>query len=205
MKLITPLIFLLATSSFAQIEGNSQKINQNNKPKYVLENATINYVISGDGTGDAVLHFDRNGWRSIESRNLTISRYGVTSTERTIELIDGDYIYKANIDSKKGKKSMDKSWSGLLNYKSKEETLAAIMQSRGATKSGEESLLDKTCTVWQFESGTISELWEWEGVPLKIVKKLPGITYEITAQSIEELKEMPQNLYQELETVSWSQ
>lgn len=204
MKLITPILLLACFSSFGQITGNSDKINESTKPKFALKSGIINYEISGDGTGTVTLHFDRNGWRKIEHRHLTIEKYGVTSTEQTVELVDGDYVYKANLDSKKGQKQFDKSWSGLLNYKSKEETISAIMTTKGGTKDSTEVLLDKTCTIWKFDSGTISELWEWEGIPLKVVKRLPGISYEITATSIDELDSIPEERLQSLEPIVWS-
>ena len=204
MRLITPLLLIVCSTSFGQVTGNSDEINEKSKPKFALQAAIIHYKISGDGTGNATLHFDRNGWRKIEHQNLSLKRYGITSTEKTVEYVDGDYIYKANLDSKKGRKQFDKSWSGLLNYKSKEETISAIMTTKGGSEEGTEMLLDKECTVWKFESGTIAELWEWDGMPLKVVKKLPGITYEITATSIETLDSIPDELFKSLEAITWS-
>ncbi|MEQ9303795.1 MAG: hypothetical protein RJQ14_07755 [Marinoscillum sp.] len=202
MRIATPLLLLsLSYFSFAQSIGNSEELNQKIKAKYPLSTATVKYNISGDALGTAELHFDRNGWRSVEHKEITIERYGVKSTESTIELTDGDFKYQVNVDAGKGKKTTDKSWSGLLGYRTHPETIAAIMTSKGGQSAGEQLLLDKTCTVWTFSTGATREIWEWNGILLKVIKKLPGLSYEMIAQEIlpiesinEELLILPKSL-----------
>lgn len=204
MKLLTSLALLISLWTYGQIEGNSDKINADTNPKFPLTSGSITYTISGDGSGSSTLYFDRNGWRTIEHRELIMTRYGITSNEKVIELVDGDYYYKANLDAGTGKKSVDNSWSGLLSYKSKEETIEAIMKSKGGSLKGTEVVIDKICLVWVFEKGSVKELWEWEGIPLKIKKELPGIHYELTATAITEHTEFPNNELLILENIKWS-
>ncbi|MAE86307.1 MAG: hypothetical protein CMB80_26465 [Flammeovirgaceae bacterium] len=203
MKVLAPLLLFISSFATAQLDGNSEQINSDTNPKYPLEAGLVTYSISGDGSGTSTLHFDRNGWRVLESRDLTMTRYGISSQERTVELTDGDYTYKANLDANTGSKKYDKNWSRLLNYKTKGETIEAIMTSKGGTLSGQEALLERTCNVWVFNTGTTLEIWEWEGIPLKVKKKLPGISYEVTATSIEVITEIPEEHLTSLTEIDW--
>ncbi len=205
MKLFTPLMMMVVSLwPGGQIEGNSEKINSASNPKFPITSGSVTYSISGDGTGSSILYFDRNGWSTIEHRELILNRYGITSSEKVIELVDGDYHYKANLDAGTGKKGYDKSWSGLLGYKSKAETIEAIMTTKGGQLKGTEVVIDKICHVWVFAKGPIKEIWEWEGIPLKIKKEIPGIHYELTATEITENIEFPNDELMRLNDIVWS-
>ncbi len=182
LHLIT--ITLAIISSIAQLEGNSEKINSSTHAKFPMQQGIIQYQITGGATGSATLAFDRNGWRSIEKRNVTLKRYGIESHENRIEYIDGDYQYFINPDTKKGKQEVNKYWSGLLSYKDFEASMKAIYENESGTLLGMDSILSKPCYKWTFEKGTIKELWIWRGIPLKIIKEVPGLTYEQLATSI---------------------
>ncbi|MEQ8472298.1 MAG: hypothetical protein RIC35_13990 [Marinoscillum sp.] len=203
MRIATPLLLLISSFTFAQTTGNSEELNKKIKSKFPLSTATIKYQITGDASGSAALYFDRNGWRAVEHKELIMERYGIKSTENTIELTDGDYKYQINVNAGKGKKTTDKSWSGLLGYKSHKETITAIMTSKGGEPAGEQTLNDKTCTVWKFNSGSTQEIWEWNGIPLKIVKKLPGLTYEMIAEEIVEIESINEELLALPNSVIW--
>ncbi len=69
------------------------------------------------------------------------------------------------------------------------------MQAEGGKKSDTSSILDKTCTKWIFNTGVVKEIYEWEGLVLKIVKHLPGINYEILAIEINEAPAMDSTLF----------
>lgn len=190
MKKITPfLLIIICVSAQAQTSGNSELITKKLKAKYPYSSAQIKYKLSGDATGSSVLFFDRNGWRSSEIKMLKFNRYGIESTEKVVELIDGDYVYSVNVDAGKGKKTIDKNWSSLLSYKDPAEVITILMESKGGKLSGTDSLLNRPCRIWTFEKGAIKSLWEWQGLPLKIEKKLPGLSYEMFAVSIE--KDIP--------------
>lgn len=205
MRIITFMLWCISSGLFAQLQGNSETIHEVTKAKFPISSGLVVYEISGDGTGTSKLYFDRNGWRCLEDRKMEFKRYGITSEENVIEFTDGDFFYKANMDAGKGKMLQDKSWSGLLKYKSNAEAIDAIMTSKGAKLLGNQDLLEKPCQVWVFESGAISEIWEWKGIPLKIKKKLPGLNYEMTATSITETSTLvPEQLILVLEGIEWT-
>lgn len=185
MNLITPILLLWGLFPFTQETGNSAQINEKVKPKYPFSSGLITYELSGDASGTAVLAFDRNGWRSTEKKELVFKRYGIESTEKSFDHIDGDYFYSANIDAGKGKKTIDKNWSSLLSYKTNDEAVSILMESKGGALSGTDSLLNFACRVWTFDKGAVKIIWEWQGIPMKVVKSLPGLTYTMQAVAIE--------------------
>lgn len=203
MKAIYLTFFLIHFQAHAQLEGNSESIDQSTKPRYPYPSAMVKYEVTGDASGEATLAFDRNGWRSLESRSVTIKRYGLESTEKRIELIDGDFQYAFDPNAAKGTRTKDQKWSSLLKYKDHPEALEAIMVSMGAVRVGVDTLLGRPCNRWDFEKGTISSIWEWNGIPIKISKKLPGLKYDQQAISISMDTEVPPALFVLPEGIAW--
>ncbi len=202
MKTIVTLLLLVATTT-TQLDGNSSKLHTGSQPKFPISSGSVSYTITGDATGTATLYFDRSGWRTLEYRELILQRFGITSTEKTIDFTDGDYNYKANLNAGRGKKQHDSTWSKLLNYKTRQKSLEAIMEAKGGQLEGTDVLLGKICNIWAFQSGTTQEVWEWGGIPLKIKKKLPGINYELQASSITNQGTIPEKPLSSLEGIDW--
>lgn len=165
--------------------GNSKKINSTGVVKYPHSSAMVTYEITGDASGISQLFFDRNGWRSIELRELKINRFGIESAEKTIELIDGDHTFTVNVTSKKGKKRINRDWSSLITYKQPEEVVQAIIESKGGKLEGTEVYLGKECRSWSFKTGSTNSLLEYKGIPLRIEKQLPGLKYKISAVTVD--------------------
>lgn len=203
--LVIPFVlFVIPFWSGAQITGNSQEINSREKAKYPFVSATITYAVTGDASGTSILYFDRNGWRSAFTKEISFNRYGIQSTERTVELIDGDYLFTVNMESGKGKKSTNKNWSSLISYKDNTSIISAIIEDQGGKLDRLDTLLGKPCRVWVFENHTTSDLWEYQGIPLKINKKLPGYSYSLEASSIETGQTPQPSVFQLSDSIQWS-
>jgi len=185
MKISLLLLSLISFSFslFAQ-DNNSQVLLNKELKKYPIENAKITYAITGDASGTAVRCFVDFGWKENFEQNLTLEKYGIREQTLKRSIILGDYAYIIK-DSVISSKEKDARFSELLSYKSQRETIDALMKIKGGTKMGMETILDKECNLWVFKTGTIKEIYEWEGIPLKIVKKLPGINYSIVAENID--------------------
>ncbi|VXD10849.1 hypothetical protein [Marinoscillum sp. 108] len=203
MKPLMYVIFIIPMVCWSQLPGNSESINKKTPAKYPVQSGIISYTVSGGATGTATLYFDRNGWRALEHRTIQINRYGTMSTEDRKELTDGDYIFKINLTSGSGEKAKDERWSGLMTYKSNAQAFEAIMVSRGGSKVGMDTLLGKPCNKWAFEKGPVSHLWVWQGIPLKVIKKLPGLSYEQTAVSFTENPQIEEVTFTLPEEVIW--
>jgi|GEM_PF-1557929 len=203
MKPLMYVIFIIPMVCWSQLPGNSESINKKTPAKYPVQSGIISYTVSGGATGTATLYFDRNGWRALEHRTIQINRYGTMSTEDRKELTDGDYIFKINLTSGSGEKAKDERWSGLMTYKSNAQAFEAIMVSRGGSKVGMDTLLGKPCNKWAFEKGPVSHLWVWQGIPLKVIKKLPGLAYEQIAVSFTENPQIEEATFALPEEITW--
>ncbi|RED97473.1 hypothetical protein [Marinoscillum furvescens] len=179
------IFFLLFSSSVLNAQtGNSTSLNEKLPARFPLEEAEITYTIINGAEGSVRLIFDRNGWRSYETKEIVFKRYGVSSSEMRSTLTDGNMMYSINHLDSSGTKSSDYTWSQLLGYKNLEQTSKAIYNQQGGQLTGLDTLLGKPCNVWVFEKGSVAELWEWNALPLKVVKRVPGITYEMVAEEM---------------------
>lgn len=206
MKTI-PLFSLLILSGTIlhaqQIVGNSDLIVEKLTSKYPYSTAKIQYELSGDARGRSVLIFDRNGWRSLVTKQMKIERYGITSKEESIEYVDGDYTFTVNLDAGKGKKIENKNWSSLLSYKTNDEAISIIMEGQGGKLIGTDTILNRACRIWNFEKGAVKAVWEWQGIPLKTIKSLPGLSYAMEAISIEEEIPVSEDVFSLPDGITW--
>jgi len=177
---------LIPLFSLFQQDGNSETINKKASPRFPMISGTVHYVIKGDASGSARLVFDRNGWRSAENRSLVIKRYGIESKENRLELVNGDNLYQVNLDKSSGKATTDNKWSSLLRNKDIDTSVSIMMEYKNGELNRMDTLLGKPCQVWTFTKGNISEIWLWQGLALRTIKKMPGFSYEQVAEKIEE-------------------
>lgn len=206
MQIKNPLFCLLFSFPLllcGQSTGNSDRLAEKLEGWFPLASGIVTYTLTGEASGKVTLYFDRNGWRMAEIKTLEYTRYGLTSSENTLDLTDGDYRYRVNIAEQKGEKSTDKTRSSLMGYKSRAEALIGWMASESGTLQRTDSLLGKPCQVWGFAKGTTQEMWTWEGLPLKVVKRLPGLSYELTAVAIQENVPIPEVSFGLPDGITW--
>jgi hypothetical protein len=177
------LVFCSVLTCLAQ-SGNASELANADLHRYSVRSATITYDISGDAEGTATYSFTEWGWKDAMQREMTYTLYGMKSEESRLEMRDGDIQYTIDLATKKGKSNIEKQLSGLMKYKSAKESREAIFNSQSAVKSGEDTILGKNVNIWIFETGNTLEVWEWEGIPLKIIKKLSKVVYTLTATEI---------------------
>lgn len=188
MKLFLSITFLLSSAIAHSQSGNSEHLVDKGLTRMSLESGRITYHIGGDATGTATLTFDRDGWRQILEKEFTFEKYGITSTIKTTELVDGDYTFTINYDNQKGQKTKDSRWSDLLSYKSLEESVEAMMEDAGGMPQGDTTLLNRPSNIYLFQNGSIKSIWEWQGIPLKELKSLGGLNIIMTATQFEEME-----------------
>lgn len=204
MKILAPLLLILATAlTLYGQSGNSKEVDEKGKARIPLRSGKITYSISGNASGTATLHFDRNGWRQILVKEIVIEKYGIKSTEKTIELIDGDYIYRANLDAKTGIKIKETRWSSLASYKERKEIDEIIMQSNSGSTTRDTTIVDHSAVVWEFPKGSTRSQSRWEGVALEEVRSLGSLKYTMTATSFAENIDIPEETFVLPEGISW--
>ncbi|MFY0601495.1 MAG: hypothetical protein JXR03_17605 [Cyclobacteriaceae bacterium] len=205
MKITHFLALLLLPFFVSAQSGNSMELNKNAKSKFPIESAKVSYIISGEATGTATMYFDRNGWRQILIKEITFEKFGISSTEKTVELIDGDFYFKANLNSKKGAKYTDSNWSSLLSYKAPEEILEITMESKGGVFSGDTTLLNYSVGIWNFSKGATRSIWTLEGITLREVKMIGKIRYEMIATEVNDTIKIEDDDFTLPEGIAWSE
>lgn len=191
---LSTLALILSLHSFAQLSGNSEYLESKDLFRTPMTSGQVSYVISGEVTGYATLYFDRNGWRQLLVKEITIEKYGMKTVEKTVQFTDGDQNYIINIKANKGTSSVDDRWSKLAAYKPKDAISEIILQNDGGVKNGDTTILEKSVVIWDFNQSTTIAKWIWKGIELKEFKSLVGLKYEMTATKIEENTSFPEAL-----------
>ena len=191
---LTTFALILSLNGFAQLTGNSEALASKDIFRTPMASGKITYVISGEISGAATLYFDRNGWRQLLEKEITIEKYGMKTVEKTVQYMDGDQVYTVNIKANKGTSNTDSRWSKLAAYKPKDDISKILLKDDGGTSNGDTTLLEKPVQIWDFNQGTTIAKWIWKGLELKEFKSLVGLKYEMTASVIEENITFPEDL-----------
>ena len=183
----TLLLGLLFFNFFVCIgqKGNYSALVGKELKRVSAKSGMITYELSGDVEGTEVYYFDEWGWLEKTIRKYTYSKYGISSDENRVELRNGDFFYRGNFKTGKGSMTEKKLESSMLRYKSREEVSKTMLESRNGTIVGEENILGKLCTVWEFPRGLIQRLWIHDGFILKREQRIATLNVISTAISIE--------------------
>lgn len=203
MKSLATLFLLFFSLLTSAQSGNSLELANSGKPKFPIESGKIVYKITGGASGTATLYIDRNGWRQIFIKEITFERFGMSSTERTIEYIDGNTTYKANLDSKKGLIKVDSRWSNLISYNSPTEISGIILEDDGATPNGDTTMLNHELKIWEYSNGSRKNIWEWKGIIFKEDKSLGDLSYIMTAQSFIKNEAISEEVFELPDEIEW--
>jgi hypothetical protein len=177
--------------------------DESKKVRWPYERGIIQYAISGDAQGKAKLTFIEYGWKSLEHREMTFVRYGVTSEEARMEITEYTDLIKINLNTKTGLRNKEATLFNLLAYKNTPEAYAVWFTSRGGKLVGTDTILTLPCNKWEFSRGNIVMLWEHQGLPLKISKKLPGLDYEQTVVKIDITSKIDPKAFQIPQDIKW--
>lgn len=177
-------VFLISISIWAKAQSTSAEMDSKSMALLKWKSGTINFVVQGDASGKASYSFDEYGWRVIMARKFEYELYGLKSEINRSDLTDGDFSYEIDHPTQKGKKKTDRTMSSLRKYKSAKETREAMLVSMGGKQVGSGTILGKPCDVWKLEKGAIKEVWIWQGLPLKSIRKISTLTVEYIAQDI---------------------
>lgn len=194
MKYLSALLIICCISLSAQT-GNSLEISQKGKSKYPLQSGKITYKITGDGVGTATLFFDRSGWREVLIREVTFNKYGTTSTEKTMTLVDGDQVYIINLGTKKGTKNQNNKWSELSAYKDAKEIDEILNEENTGSILEEQQILNYPVKVWSFSKGSLRSKWSWQGITLREEKSLGKLKYTMEATSVDENSNIAEEVF----------
>jgi len=163
-------LFLLASWS---AESSSQDFR-----RYKIRSGIIEYKMSGMQTGTEKIYFDRWGMREAKYSQTEIKVGTMSVKQNQFSLLDGEWTYTVDLDKKTGTKiptPLMKELTGAAKRQGKDATeIGEEMLTRmGGRKIGTETLLGKTCEVWEIKNMN-AKSWIWQGVTLKTEVNMMG-------------------------------
>ncbi|MDO8648182.1 MAG: hypothetical protein Q7R81_00175 [Candidatus Peregrinibacteria bacterium] len=189
---------LLATSLFTlascaektslPVEGNSQSMTQEGYKRYGVESGIIVYEKTGYQTGTETVYFDQWGMREARYDDSEITAEGETVKTNQLILLDGEWTYNIDLNTKEGTKLKNSSYAEIAEQSGSKDmaTLGeSMLQSLGGKKTGTEVIAGKECDVWLLESlGSVNCIWN--SIPLKTEVTLGDIQVSGIATSVQE-------------------
>lgn len=159
---------------------------------YTVKSGKVEYELSGNISGNKTMWFDDFGRKKrIElNKTTTVKIFGIESvtTEKTMTIFDGEYIYSIDYQDNSGYKQPMPELANMANIEEMNEaekqafydqTLADL----GGKKLGKEKFLGRDCDVISLMG---SKSWIYQGVTLKNETSLLGITNNETAIDFQE-------------------
>jgi hypothetical protein len=187
-----PLFFL---ALFLLASWNADGFSQDFR-RYKIRSGIVEYKLSGMQTGTETLYFDRWGMREAKYTQTEIKAGSISVKQNRLGLLDGEWPYAVDLDQKTGTKiatPMMKELAGAAKREGKDATdLGEEMLARmGGRKIGMETLLGKTCDVWEIKSLN-AKSWVWQGLTLKTEVNMMGKTTTTEAVRLQDNVSVPE-------------
>lgn len=126
-----------------------------------------------EGTnGSEELYWDNYGEREARYRNTSVTVFGMTQTDNSVDIIDGDWLYTYKQGESQANKTnyteVMKQMTGSQQSQPREFSEAMIKQ-WGGKKIGTERILGKKCEIYQFSMMGDYKVWLYKKtIPLKM-------------------------------------
>lgn len=173
LKLFVILFLSVSTIVYAQNKGK----------RYGLKKAHIEYKVDGtmqSGTED--LYFDDWGKREAKYSILKISMGGFSQETKSVTYTEGSWMYTVDLSTNTGTKS-ENPFLKNMDQEDLQDLGKDMMVKMGGKKIGEESVLGKSCEVWEVANMS-SKVWVWNWIPLKTEVNMGGMKMVYTATKI---------------------
>lgn len=188
--IIAVLVLLALTSCQkpAGDEGGATSSSASSQPatetpgypkRYLVESGIIEYEMSGMQKGTETVYFDKWGWREAKYTNSELSIAGITRKETKLSIMDGDWIYNIDLESRTGTKIKNTLLPQFIEAaKKKGQTMTELgeemMRNMGSEKSGTDTVAGQPCDVWvSKQMGSRSCVWN--GVTLQTEVTMGGM------------------------------
>lgn len=186
MKSISTMFVFILTATF--ILGQSSQV------KYHIKSGIIEYEISGASKGKEVVYFDDYGIKEAKYSNQEIDMMGIKQKTNQIVISDSKDIYTLDVEKKTGSKMKNPFLGSMPEDKNLEELGKEIMTNMGGKVIGSETLLGKTCEIWEV-SQLSAKIWVWNTVPLKTEVNMMGMKITSTAIKFEPNANVPKEKF----------
>ena len=149
--------------------------------RYGIESGIIEYKIVGSENGTEMLFFDRWGMREARYTTYETQLYGL---RHLLTIIDGEWLYRIDLDKKIGTKEQNIILKELLDHPEEDNILLAVkvIAKMGGMRGNPEEVRGKACEVWEIKAMG-KQFWLWEGIMLKVQTEqgIKHTTQEATA------------------------
>ncbi len=161
---------------------------------YSFKTAIVSYEFSGSTSGTQTLYIKDYGWIQCEITQSVTKLFGQKEEKNEQKLTLGLDIYTWSAGATNGTKVRNTMLEGLMqdpNFDLKEFT-HAMMNGLGFRKTGTETLIGRTCDVWEGSGATI---WVWNDLAIKTEIKVLGQKTIITATDVQLNVPVSDNLF----------
>ena len=147
--------------------------------RYLVESGIVEYEMSGLQKGTETLYFDKWGWREAKYTNSELSIAGITRKETKLSIMDGDWIYNIDLESRTGTKIKNTLLPQFIEAaRKKGQTMTEVgeemMRNMGGEKSGTDTVAGQPCDVWVVKQMG-SRSCVWNGVTLRTEVTMGGM------------------------------
>ena len=152
----------------------SQEMGKEGYKRYGVESGIIETKLSGVQNGTETIYFDNWGMREAKYSHTKIEMMGVKRESKIFTLIDGEWIYNVDLSTNKGTKIKNPMITSIAEQTGEKDFMQLgeeVLEKMGATKTGTEELLGKTCDVWEAQAMNM-KLLVWKGIPFKTTVNL---------------------------------
>lgn len=184
-------LLVLTVVSLTIVTTNAQKYK-----KYYQKSGKMEQKLSGNSKGTCITYWDDYGYKEVKIEKTVTKVFGIKNETNKTSLMIGSTMYEWEENSETMTKvtiDMAKTWED-GNYTADQvaQSSIATMRSLGYEKKGTETILGKTCDVWE----GIGKSWAWKNLSLKAVVKVMGMEIAYEPVSLELDYNVPANLFE---------
>ncbi len=168
------------------------------KLKLPFQQATINYTITGSEKGSETLYISDHGKRRAKYHDTTMSILGMSTSTKTVEIIDQDWVYHYDLTEGTGTKTVNPAKTFQLEYdkltpaeqknarKNSQELGASMMSGMGGeTRENGSKILGYSCDVTTLGGMTTVHIIHGTDIPLRSEMSMMGMNSLAEATKID--------------------
>lgn len=154
--------------------------------RYDIRSGYIKYETS---QGTEELYWDNYGDQEARYTDSTVTVFGMTQSNQSVNIIDGRWAYNFDKGSNKASKIdhelMMKQMSGSKAQQPREFT-EQMLDAFGGEKLGTEKILGRKATIYKLNNIGDYKVWVYKGLALKAEMQMMGFSYEMQAIEFKE-------------------
>ncbi|OQY04026.1 MAG: hypothetical protein B6I20_03830 [Bacteroidetes bacterium 4572_117] len=164
--------------------------------KYYQKSGKLVQKIVGNSEGTSTTYWDEYGYKEVKIEETVTKIFGMSTKTKKTNLMLGSVMYEWEEKGDKVTKMTNDiaaSWEkGNYTAKQVEDMSIATLKQLGYSKTGTETILGKTCDVWE----GIGKSYAWKNLSLKAVVKMMGISITYEPVSLDLDINVPSNVFE---------